>query len=146
MHLAVCHGDVMKRRRFLKFLLALFGTTSLVSLVYPLLRFLAPPERTEKTKSLVLAKREIPLGEAKNIVFNNIPAIVLNRPGKGFIALSRVCTHLGCVVDYDEENKRLLCPCHAGIYDLEGKVVSGPPPKPLTKLPLRGEGENIVIG
>ena len=136
----------MKRRRFLKFLLALFGTTTLVSLVYPLLRFLAPPERTEKTKSLVLAKREIPLGEAKNIVLNNIPAIILNRPGKGFIALSRVCTHLGCVVEYDEENKRLLCPCHAGIYDLEGKVVSGPPPKPLLKLPLRAEGENIVIG
>ncbi len=136
----------MKRRRFLKFLLALFGTTTLVSLVYPLLRFLAPPERTEKTKSLVLAKRDIPPGEAKNIVLNNIPAIVLNRPGKGFMALSRVCTHLGCVVEYDDENKRLLCPCHAGIYDLEGNVVSGPPPKPLPRLPLRGEGENIVIG
>jgi cytochrome b6-f complex iron-sulfur subunit len=41
---------------------------------------------------------------------------------------------------------RFICPCHAGIYDLEGNVLSGPPPKALIKLPVRVEGENIVIG
>lgn len=136
----------MKRRSFLKGLLAFLGTTTLVSFVYPLFRYLAPPASAEKSRTLAIAKRDIPLGEAKEIVFNNVPAIVLNRPGKGLIAVSRVCTHLGCLVHYDAENRRLICPCHAGVYDLEGNIVSGPPPKPLPKLPLRVEGETIVIG
>lgn len=136
----------MKRRSFLQWSLALLGTTTLASLVYPLYRFLVPPRSEELRKPLAIAKREIPLGEAKEVVFNNVPAVVLNRPGTGLIALSRVCTHLGCLVLYDKENKRLLCPCHAGVYDLEGNVLSGPPPKPLGKLPLRVEGETILIG
>ena len=136
----------MKRRSFLKALLAFLGATSVVSFAYPLSRYLAPPASTEHAKTLVIAKRDIPLGDAKEIVFNGVPAVVLNRAGKGLIAVSRVCTHLGCLVQYDKENKRLLCPCHAGVYDLEGNIVSGPPPKPLQKLPLRVEGETIVIG
>jgi cytochrome b6-f complex iron-sulfur subunit len=136
----------MKRRSFLKLALAFLGTTSLAAFVYPIFRYLAPSAGGERSNTLSIAKRDIPLGEAKEIVFNNIPAVVLNRPGKGLIAVSRVCTHLGCLVQYDRENKRLLCPCHAGVYDLEGNIVSGPPPKPLPKLPLRVEGETIVIG
>ncbi len=136
----------MKRRSFLKAALAFLGATTAASFVYPLFRFLVPPPRQKKVNSLVIAKRDVPLGDAKEIVFGGIPAIVVNRPGKGLIALSRVCTHLGCLVQYDQENKRLLCPCHAGVYDLEGNIVSGPPPKPLTKLPLKVEGETIVIG
>jgi cytochrome b6-f complex iron-sulfur subunit len=136
----------MKRRSFLKAVLAFLGATSVASFVYPLTRYLAPSASTESTKAFVIAKREIPLGDAMEIVFNGIPAVILNRPGKGLIAVSRVCTHLGCLVQYDKENKRLLCPCHAGVYDLEGNIVSGPPPKSLPKLPLRVEGETIVIG
>jgi len=136
----------MKRRSFLQLFLSLFGVTALASLLYPLLQFLAPPARSEKAKTLLLTKHEVPFGEARELVVNNIPVVVLNLPGKGFIALSRVCTHLGCLVQYDKENKRLLCPCHAGVYDLEGKVLSGPPPKPLPVLPLRVEGDNIIIG
>ncbi len=136
----------MKRRSFLKALLAFLGATSVVSFVYPLSRYLAPPAGAEKAKTLVIAKRDIPLGDAWEVVFNGVPAVILNRPGKGLIALSRVCTHLGCLVQYDKENKRLLCPCHAGVYDLEGNIISGPPPRPLPKLPLRVEGETIVIG
>ncbi len=136
----------MKKRRFLKLLLSILGSTAFISFAYPLLRFLAPPKGEARIKKLVLQKRELPVGEAKNIVFNNTPAIIINRPGKGFIALSRVCTHLGCLVEYDREKNRLLCPCHAGIYNLEGNVASGPPPKPLPELPLKVEGENIAIG
>ncbi|MGW8273276.1 MAG: QcrA and Rieske domain-containing protein [Thermodesulfovibrionales bacterium] len=72
--------------------------------------------------------------------------IVINRTDKGLIAFSKVCTHLGCLVAYDEDSKALICPCHAGTFDLEGNVISGPPPKPLTKLPLKVEGDNIIIG
>jgi len=136
----------MKRRGFLKWALTLLGATGVASFSYPLFRYLAPPADAGRTTTLSIAKRDIPLGEAKEIVFNNVPAVIMNRPGKGLIAVSRVCTHLGCLVQYDKANKRLLCPCHAGVYDLEGNIVSGPPPRPLPKLPLRVEGETIVIG
>ncbi|HAR45596.1 MAG TPA: cytochrome B6 [Nitrospiraceae bacterium] len=136
----------MKRRSFLQLLLSALGVTTLASLLYPLVRYLVPPGTAEKARTLVIAKRDIPLGYAKEIVFNDVPAVVVNRPGKGLIALSRVCTHLGCLVHYDKENRQLLCPCHAGTFDLDGHVISGPPPKPLPVLPLRVDGENIVIG
>ena len=136
----------MKRRSFLQLLLSALGITTLASLLYPLVRYLVPPGTAEKARTLVIAKRDIPLGYAKEIVFNDVPAVVVNRPGKGLIALSRVCTHLGFLVHYDKENRQLLCPCHAGTFDLDGHVISGPPPKPLPVLPLRVDGENIVIG
>lgn len=136
----------MKRRNFLRLLLSSLGLVSFGSFAYPLVRFLAPPPGEVKEKKVMLAKAEIPPGTAKNIMFNSSPVIVINRPGKGFIALSKVCTHLGCLVDYDKAMGRLICPCHAGNFDLEGNVLSGPPPRSLAKLPLKIEGDNIMIG
>lgn len=120
--------------------------TTLASFLYPFYRYLSPRAGEAKTKKLVLSKKDIPVGDAKEIVFNNTPGVVINRPDKGFIALSRVCTHLGCLVEYQKERKRLLCPCHAGTYDLTGNVTSGPPPKPLPQFPLKVEGDSIIIG
>jgi cytochrome b6-f complex iron-sulfur subunit len=137
----------MKRRRFLTIILAFLGSITLFSFVNSLLKFLAAlPVRTAETKKLIIRKNEVPSGDAKNIIFRNAPAVIINRSDKGFIALSRVCTHLGCLVDYNRGERRLLCPCHAGNFDLEGNVLSGPPPKPLKAIPLRIDGENIIIG
>lgn len=136
----------MKRRSFLSLLLAILGSTALVTFVYPLVRFLAPPEAKTPADKLTIKKDDILPGEAKQILFGNTPAIVINIYGKGYIALSKVCTHLGCLVEYNKEKGQLVCPCHAGVYNLEGHVVSGPPPKPLPTLPLKVEGEHIIIG
>ncbi|MCL4501730.1 MAG: Rieske (2Fe-2S) protein [Deltaproteobacteria bacterium] len=73
------------------------------------------------------------------------PAIIVNAKGKGFLAFSRVCTHLGCLVKYYPEQQVFICPCHAGTFDLQGNVISGPPPKPLPKYSVRVEGDNLVI-
>jgi cytochrome b6-f complex iron-sulfur subunit len=139
-------GRAMERRTALKALLSFLGATTLLSFAYPLARFFVPSEDETGAKGLTLSKAEILPGEAKDVVLNSTPVVIINRPGKGFIALSKVCTHLGCLVNYDRGEKRLICPCHAGIYDLDGNVVSGPPPKPLPRIPLRIEGEDIVIG
>ncbi len=139
-------GATMKRREFFKLLMYLLGSTAFISFFYPLLRFLAPPGSEANIKKMVLSKAEVPVGKAESIVFNNVPAIVINRPHKGFIVLSKVCTHLGCIVEYEADKDRMLCPCHAGTFDLDGNVISGPPPKPLQRLPFRIEGETIVIG
>ena len=55
-------------------------------------------------------------------MIGSTPAIVINTRGHGFLAFSKVCTHLGCLVKYDQERQMFICPCHAGTFDLEGKV------------------------
>ncbi len=138
---------VMKRRNFLKVAIASFGTITAGSFVYALAKFLsALPAHVAEANRLVIRKSSIPSGESKNFVYRNIPGIIINRPDRGFIALSRTCTHLGCLVEYHHAQQRMVCPCHAGTFDLEGNVLSGPPPKSLTVIPFRIEGENIVIG
>jgi cytochrome b6-f complex iron-sulfur subunit len=134
------------RRTFLQIIFTGLGLTTLASFLYPLFHYLSPLAGTGAGKQLVISKAEIPAGGAKDIIFNSTPAVVINRREKGFIVLSRVCTHLGCLADYQEAKNRLLCPCHAGLYDLEGNVTAGPPPAPLPQFPFKIEGDSIIIG
>jgi cytochrome b6-f complex iron-sulfur subunit len=136
----------MERRQLLKSSLAFLGTATLVSFVYPASKFLVPPKSRAKETVQVLAKNEIPPGSAKEITYNETPVIVINRKGSGFIALSRICTHLGCLVGYDKFNSKLVCPCHAAEFDLEGNVLSGPATKPLTRYPLKITSDQLTIG
>lgn len=56
--------------------------------------------------------------------------------GNQFSCLSTTCTHLGCSVRWDAGRQQFLCPCHGGVYAKDGTVVSGPPPRPLARLPV----------
>lgn len=136
----------MERRYFLKSLLAFLSATAFFSFFYPLMRLLAHHAGKPGAKRVVFKKSEMPEGGSMSFVFNDAPAIVIDRPDKGLVAFSKVCTHLGCLLEYDRNRKGLFCPCHAGVYDLEGNVVSGPPPRPLTRFPLSVEGDNIIVG
>ncbi len=136
----------MERRTFLKGIFAFLGTTATVSFLYPMVRYLTPPRGEVGSQAMTFAKKDIPLNRSLHFVFNKVPAIVINQQEKGYIAFSRVCTHLGCLVDYDAASGMMVCPCHAGRYDLEGTVLSGPPPRPLQKLPVKVEGDHVVIG
>ena len=136
----------MKRRSFLKLLTSLLGLSALAAFTYPLFRFLLPVESGAGARTIELAKSELPVGAAKDVMIGATPAIIINTREKGFLAFSRVCTHLGCLVRYDQERQVFICPCHAGTFDLEGNVISGPPPKPLPKFSVLVEGNNLVIG
>ena len=61
------------------------------------------------------------------------------------IAISAACSHLGCIVTWDEEQKIFKCPCHDGRYDMEGRVISGPPPRPLKRHKTRIEDGKIFL-
>lgn len=65
--------------------------------------------------------------------------------GNKIIAISATCTHLGCNVYWDEASKIFKCPCHAGVYDSEGRVIKGPPPRPLDRLKVKVDGERILV-
>jgi Rieske Fe-S protein len=59
---------------------------------------------------------------------------------------SAVCSHLGCLVNYHRKTKEFVCPCHGGKYDLKGVNIAGPPPAPLTMLPVKMEKGTVLVG
>ena len=61
------------------------------------------------------------------------------------IAISAACSHLGCIVTWDEEQKIFRCPCHDGRFDGEGRVISGPPPGPLRRHKAKIEDGTILL-
>jgi Rieske Fe-S protein len=75
-----------------------------------------------------------------------IGVYVLTDNGRDFIAMSNICTHLGCRVRWLADRQIFLSPCHYGVFDREGKVISGPPPRPLDRYEVKVENNQLLIG
>jgi len=75
-----------------------------------------------------------------------IAIYVLTDNGRDFIAMSNICTHLGCRVRWIADPETFLRPCHNGVFDREGKVISGPPPRPLDRYEVKIENNQLLIG
>jgi cytochrome b6-f complex iron-sulfur subunit len=140
--------DGMGRRSFLDFviggLLAIFGG----GIIYPVFRYISPvrtePGAMEDEKfSIPLA--EIPEGSAKMVRYKDAPLVIIHSQGKEVVALSATCTHLGCVVKWNEETRELQCPCHGAVFDRFGQVKGGPAPKPLPSFEVRVDGDKIQL-
>ena len=71
--------------------------------------------------------------------------MLLGRRGDEPVAFDARCTHLGCPVGYDAQTDGFACPCHGGRFDRDGKVLAGPPPRPLVQLRTRREGDELVL-
>lgn len=63
----------------------------------------------------------------------------------GLAAVSTTCTHLGCGVAWSAGRKAFLCPCHGGVYGADGRVLAGPPPRPLARAPLVVAGGRATV-
>lgn len=124
------------------------GLTALAaSVLYPLVRYLIPPKVTEVTHTSVLAGKasEIAANSGKIFAFGGKPAILLRTPEGELRALTAVCTHLACTVQYRSDYKHIWCACHDGHYDLHGQVLSGPPPRPLEEYKVTVKGDDVVV-
>jgi len=135
-----------QRRKFLMIMLGGLGAVLGGVAAWPLFRFLAPPDGSGASSQVSIARDQVKLGGAHLFEFQGRPAVVLQPKAGQFIALSAVCTHLGCVVQWQDAQGEFLCPCHGGRFAVDGKVLSGPPPKPLESLPLALTGDQILVG
>lgn len=77
---------------------------------------------------------------------DELSVYVLTDNGRDFVAMSNICTHLACRVRWIAENQQFFCPCHNAIFDKEGNVVAGPPPRPLDRYSLKVENGQLFIG
>lgn len=120
---------------------------SLASFLYPVLRYLIPPPSAELSSDTVLAGKigELKPNTGKIFRFGSRPALlVLTSDGK-YHAMSGVCTHLGCTVQYRSDLHNVWCACHNGMYDLTGRNLSGPPPRPLEDYDVFVKGDEIYV-
>ncbi len=129
-------NDHPGRRRFLNWFLGTSIGALLASIAYPVTRFLNPPELPESTTRTVEAGTtqdpELLDKNFKIIRFGQDPVILVRRSESDIRAFSAVCTHLSCIVAYRKDKELIWCYCHNGVYDLNGKNIAGPPPRPLT--------------
>jgi Rieske Fe-S protein len=70
---------------------------------------------------------------------------ILTTDGRTYIAMSNVCTHLGCRVRWIADQEEFFCPCHNGVFDISGNVISGPPPRPLDRYDVKVENDQLYI-
>jgi Rieske Fe-S protein len=123
------------RRRLVNRLLGGTFGTLIAWILYPVLRFLEPVEIAEAAADQVEAGRtddpELAAAAFKIVPFGNEPVILVKTAEGEFRALAATCTHLDCIVEYRRDKNLLWCNCHGGQFDLTGRVVGGPPPKPL---------------
>jgi Rieske Fe-S protein len=135
------------RRNLLNYLLGTGALASLGAILYPITRFMIPPRIVESTASSVVAATvaELKPNEGKIFKFGSKPGLLIQTPAGEYRAFSAVCTHLDCTVQYRSEEKLIWCACHNGRYDLTGKNISGPPPRPLEEFKVNVRGEEIVV-
>ena len=107
---------------------------------------LFPSQTTaQEAKPVEFPLSELPEGGVKYITYGGVETIVV-RTRESTKAFSLVCTHLGCLVEWRENEKEFYCPCHDGYFDQFGEVVSGPPPVPLEQFPVRVENDTVIVG
>ncbi len=134
------------RRSFLKNFGILGALTlAILGFLRNVVLYLFPPlEKKKYHKYLVSKESEIPIGKAKKIAIGRKPVYVVHLDS-GYKVFSGICTHLGCIVRWEEEKGRFYCPCHKGVFDKDGTVVSGPPPRPLDEFKVEVDKKLVFI-
>ena len=134
------------RRKFLGICLGGLAALAAAAASFPVFRYLAPLSGKETTGKVTIPEKDVPEGDAKFFEYAGSSAVLIRKKGGELIAISAVCTHLGCIVQWEKDKQTFLCPCHAGRFTPEGAVISGPPPKPLTKIPFVVTNGTISVG
>jgi len=143
----------VNRRTVLNWFLGTSIGALIASVIYPVMRYMTPPRITEA------ATNQIEAGEVndpqllergyKIVRFGAEPVILVKAADNDFRAFSATCTHLDCIVGFQKEQTRIYCNCHGGCYDLQGRNVSGPPPRPLTPYKVnvvsKGSGPGLIV-
>lgn len=150
---------LLSRRSFLTWACAALG--SLIALVLGgsgIAYFLTPAFRKQEEGWVDIGSvGDVPRGVPSKIEFvqrkrdawvitvQRSSAWVLTSDGQNFIAFDPHCTHLGCPYRWDQSKKQFLCPCHTAVFNVDGQVVKGPPPRPLDRYPVKVVGGRLLI-
>jgi menaquinol-cytochrome c reductase iron-sulfur subunit len=147
------------RRRFLQKLSISLGAFAALLVGVPIVGFVLEPllRRSAVAWRPVGKRDDFQVGQTVEVTFEDASPMAwagvtaktgawLRRNGEDeFVAFALNCTHLGCPVRWVANAELFMCPCHGGVYYSDGRVAGGPPPRPLTRYPVRVRGENVEI-
>ena len=140
--------DPTLSRRAVNWFLATSLGAFLVAVLYPVSRYLVPPdagESTAGTVTLPIKATDVKANSGQLFKFGSRPGILVRTPAGELRAFSAVCTHLSCTVQYRGDLGHVWCACHNGHFDLNGKNIEGPPPRPLDSFTVHVRGDQIVV-
>jgi Rieske Fe-S protein len=136
------------RRGVVGWLLGTSAAAFLLSVFYPVARYLVPPpagESSAASVTLPIKAAEVKANSGQIFKFGSRPGILVRTPAGDLRAFSAVCTHLNCTVQYRADLSEIWCACHNGHFDLNGHNVAGPPPRPLDAYVVNVRGDEIVV-
>ena len=148
-----------RRRFYLTFIYGLWGAIS-AALAAPALLYLLLPPKTRAESDWVEAgdvtslqpKTPVEWVFRKNRVdgwkvsSEKQTAWVVKLPDQQIVAFGPQCTHLGCAYHWEERSSQFLCPCHSSAFSVDGKVISGPAPRPLDRFDTKIENGKLLLG
>lgn len=134
------------RRDFIIRIFSVIGLLgSSILLLRNILFYIFPKVTPKKERKILIAREEeLKIGEAKLLTISDKDLYIV-RTQQGYKVFSAICTHLGCKIKWEAHNNRFYCPCHKGVFDINGKVVSGPPPRDLNSYRVEVSGKLIYI-
>lgn len=139
--------SITSRRRFLDLFLGASLLGWLVSIAYPIIRYLKPLPQTGATGPTRLTRDEASKLEQNKFVIVPVSGqrVIVLHAADQLHAFSAKCTHEGCTVTFLPGQSVIWCPCHDGRFDLNGRVLSGPPPRPLTQYLAQHQPDGGII-
>lgn len=140
----------LSRRSFLQWGVGSVGAVLGVGYLGLTEAFLSPQSASAQELKEIGKVADFPEGKPKLVSYKSggieEGIYVINFGTEGWLALDFHCTHLQCAVNWVEATKQFICPCHGGVYDIKGNVVSGPPPKSLPMRDIKVKGDTVLIG
>lgn len=147
------------RRGFLSFLSMISGAVGAIVIAIPAVGFVLAPlfKKVPGDWRVVGNIDDFEVGKIVEIKIEDTSTVpwsgVTGRTGawlhrkseQEFIVFSLNCTHLGCPVRWESGAELFMCPCHGGVYYVDGKVAAGPPPKPLPRYPVRVRNGKVQV-
>jgi cytochrome b6-f complex iron-sulfur subunit len=147
-HLVSNTPDGTGRRKFLSRIWNVLGLVALAELAFFTVSMLRPGKKNLKDNPAINIKVA---GSVEDFPVNSVTADRVNKyflirsEDGGFLALSLICSHLGCSVLWDKEKNQFICPCHSSAFDRHGDVINSPAPRALDYFPVTIEGGKIKI-
>ncbi len=140
--------DASGRRNVLNWFLSSTVGAFVMSVVYPVSRYLVPPPVPESANAgvtLPFTTADVKPNSGRIFKFGSRPALLVRTESGDFRAFSAICTHLNCTVQYRDDIAHIWCACHNGHYDLNGRNIAGPPPRPLEAFVVNIQDNQITV-
>ena len=137
----------MERRKFLNSVAIFipFGT-AFAGFIGMGIRFITPYKREVERRIFTIQLDELEINTTRQFKdLRGKDLMIVRTSDREVKAISTTCTHLGCSVHWQAEKKIFYCPCHSGVFDTDGNVISGPPPRALDSYRVELEGNNVFI-